>query len=79
MKEILSRQEIEHYLGITDNEDRDYKNRAVEDYKTLFEKYKNDSRDIEYGLIEDMGVYLSYTEIIEKSKMVCAFIPDYSR
>lgn len=76
---LKNRDEIEHYLGITDNEDMEYKNRAVEDYTFLFEKYKDDTRDIEYGLIEDMGLYLPYTEIIEKSKLVCAFIPDYER
>lgn len=70
---LKERQEIELYLGITDNEDRTYKNKCIAEFERMAEKYAGDER-VEFCLIEDLGVWIEYTEIVERGELVVAFI-----
>lgn len=68
---MLNIKEIEDYLGITDNEDLNYKESVIADYLALYEKYST-NENIEYALCDDLGVYIFPIEIIEKIGHVVA-------
>lgn len=70
----MKRIDIEDYLGITDNDDNEYKNNAVEEYKELKRLYGK-RKNIEFGCNEDMGIYLDYSKIIYRGKYITAFLP----
>ena len=73
MKEINTKKDIEHYLGITDNEDRAYKNKCIAEFKQFQKKY-TDNDKVETCLIGDLGIYIPYSEIIEQGELVAVFI-----
>ena len=72
MKTINFRNEIEHYLGITDNEDKAYKNECVGEFIRLQKKYYNNHK-AESCLISDLGIYIPYSKILEQGKLIAVF------
>ena len=65
----MNRNELEDYLGITDNENRSYKNAVIADYRNIKKLYPN----CEYALTEDLGLYIEYDEIVASGKYITAF------
>lgn len=65
----MNRKQIEDYLGITDNEDFDYKNKVIAEYKTMKQRYPK----YENALIEDLGVYIPYSRIIATGEYIAVF------
>lgn len=64
---------IEHYLGITDNEDQYYRNICTLDLIYLMGKYSSLDMDIEFALESDNHLYRD-NEIIDKYGYVVAFV-----
>lgn len=62
--------EIEHYLGITDNDNDEYKENVVAEYREMKQQYP----DLEFALTDDLGVYIHNAEIVKSGKYISAFI-----
>lgn len=65
--------DMEHYLGITDNEDVKYKKERLRELIYLFDKYGSNS-SVEYALKSDIGMYIKCSRIVETYGDVCAFV-----
>lgn len=65
--------EIEDYLGITDNEDMQYKFNVIAEYKNFERIYKN--KQIEMCLVEDVGTYIDIndSDIYECGKYIAVY------
>ncbi|MBQ7348582.1 MAG: hypothetical protein IJW47_01165 [Clostridia bacterium] len=65
----MNRKYIENYLGITDNENKDYKKKVVAEYNAFKKKYPN----LGLALTEDLGLYVPYSRIVETGAYITAF------
>lgn len=65
----MNKTQIEHYFGITDNEDINYKAQVIAEYEEMKPKYPN----LEFALTEDLGVYVPYNEIVATGNYISAF------
>lgn len=69
----MTRKEAEQYLGISDNENKAYKDICVSELKRLQMKYAG-IKNVAFWLIDDLGIYVKPTKIIEQGEFVAAVI-----